>query len=113
MQGTHQLFVDRGTLEHAGVEVLDYGQLGRGHGVADRGGTTIHGFSAQQVGQDLVARALALQPRGDRLIRRNLDVLGQNNFRRRPVYIEQWRHRNRLFQLRRFTEWPGRIAHPR
>ena len=68
MQGAHQLFVDRDALEREGVEVLDYRQLGCGHAVADRGGMTMRGFGAQQVGQDLVGRALALQPGGDRLV---------------------------------------------
>ena len=68
MQGTHQPFVDRGALEHEGIEVLDYRQLGRGHAVADRGSMTMRCFCPQQVGQDLVGRALALQPGGYRLV---------------------------------------------
>ena len=70
MKRAHQPFVDRRTVEHERVDILDYRQLGGAHPVADRGGMAMGGLGAQQVGQDLHGGAVALDAGGDRLIER-------------------------------------------
>lgn len=68
VQGAHQPLVDRRVVEHEGVEVLHRRQLGRRHPVADGGRVPVGCLGADQVGENLHGRALALQSRGDRLV---------------------------------------------
>lgn len=70
MDGADQARVDRSALEHEGIEILDYRQLGCGHALADRGGIAMCRFRPQQVAQDLVGCALPLPSRGDVFIER-------------------------------------------
>ena len=44
VERTHRALVDRGALEHEGIEILDHRQLGRSHAVADRGGVAMRSF---------------------------------------------------------------------
>ena len=68
MQRAHQPLVDRRVVEHEGVEVLHGRQPGRRHPVTDGSCMPLGRLGAQQVGEDLHGRALALQARGDRLV---------------------------------------------
>jgi len=70
VERAHQPFIDRGPIEHEGVDILGDRQLGGRHPIADRSSVPVCCLGPQQISQDLHQGALALQAGSDRLVER-------------------------------------------
>ena len=64
------MLVDGRALEHEGIQILHYRQLGSCHAIADRGGVAVSSFRAQQVSEDFMGSPLALKACGHSFVER-------------------------------------------